>query len=389
MSEGESATATADQALRLAFLGDPNSIHLRRWATFFSARGHHVTLLVPAGLAVEPGIPASIEFESFRGFNPRSLGAPLSLLAARRSIRKAIDRVEPDVLNAHFLTINGWHAWMAGFHPYAITLWGSDIYVGPRRWRAVRMMARLALGAADLVMADSEDLRRGAIALGSRPECTELIGWGVDLNRFSAGSAPAELRSRLGLDGRRVVFSPRAIMPLYRQSVVVEALARLPSDVAVVMSRHNSDSAEVEAIERRAAGLGISDRVVMVAGIAHDEMPDFMRLADVVVSVPASDSTSVTILEALACERQVVAADLPSVREWLDELDPDLIVPLDDPTATATAVARALGRSPTQRSEIGSRGRAIVRARADQAASLGAVEGLYRRLCRTTASGPQ
>lgn len=387
MSEGSSAIVRADARLELAFLGDPNSIHLRRWVIFFAERGHRVTLLVPTGLKVDPGLPSSIAFESFHRFNPRTLFPPLSFLRARRSVRKAVGRVGPDVLNAHFLTIHGWHAWMSGFHPYAVTLWGSDIYVGPRKWWAVRMMARLTLRAADLVMADSEDLKRGAEKLGARPDRTELIGWGVDLARFSGGSAPAELRSRLGLDGKRVVFSPRAVRALYRQGVVVEALGKLPADVAVVMSRHNSDAAEVAAIERQARALGVSDRVVLVPEIADSEMPDFLRLADVVVSVPVSDSTSVTILEALACERQVVAVDLPSVREWLEELDPDLLVPVDDPAATAKALAKALGRSAAERAEIGRRGRAIVKERADQDSSLGHVESLYIQLRRKAASG--
>jgi glycosyltransferase involved in cell wall biosynthesis len=283
-------------------------------------------------------------------------------------------------VNAHFLTVHGWLAWLSGFHPYAVTLWGSDIYVGPRRWRAVRILARLSLRSADLVMGDSEDLLLAAQKLSAPRDRTELIGWGVDTTRFSGGEAPAELRSRLGLEGRRVVFSPRAINRLYRQNVVLGALAQLPADVAVVMSRYNADAPEVEAIERQAASLGLSDRLVIVDGIAHAEMPDFLRLADVVVSVPVSDATSVTILEALACERQVVAADLPSVREWLEELDPASMVPVDDVSATAQALARALERTPAERVAIGGRGRAIVRERADQTVSLGNVERLYRQL---------
>jgi glycosyltransferase involved in cell wall biosynthesis len=385
VSEGPSATVKADARLELAFLGDPNSVHLRRWAGFFAERGHGVTLLVRADQRVDPGLLPSIELESFHPFNPRSLLAPVSFVRSWRSVRRAVARVRPDILNAHFLTVHGWHAWMAGFHPYAITLWGSDIYVGPRRWRVVRLMARLTLRAADLVMADSEDLKRAAEELGARPDRTALIGWGVDLDRFSGGSAPAGLRSRLGLDGKRVVFSARAIKALYRQGVVVEALARLPVDVVVMMSRHNSDPAEVEAIERQATALGVSERVVLVPEIADSEMPDFLRLADVVVSVPASDSTSVTVLEALACERPVVAADLPSVREWLADLDPQAIVPVDDAAATAAALARALSRSPAERADVGRRGRAIVAARADQATSLSAVEQLYLRLRRKTA----
>jgi glycosyltransferase involved in cell wall biosynthesis len=152
------------------------------------------------------------------------------------------------------------------------------------------------------------------------------------------------------------------------------------------MSRQNSDPAEVEAIERQAAALGVSDRVVLVPEIAYSDMPDFLRLADVVISVPVSDSTSVTILEALACERQVVAADLPSVREWLADLDPQSIVPIDDAAATAAALARALTRGIAERAEMGRRGRAIVERRADQTTSLGAVEQLYLGLRRKPAS---
>ena len=380
MTEGSTGTDMSDDRLSLAFLGDPNSIHVRRWVSFFAERGHAVTLIVRAGVQVEPGLTPSIRLECFRGFDALSASAPLALLRSARSVRRAVARVQPDIVNAHFLTVHGWLAWLSGFHPYAVTLWGSDIYVGPRRWRAVRILARLSLRSADLVMGDSEDLLLAAQKLSAPRDRTELIGWGVDTTRFSGGEAPAELRSRLGLEGRRVVFSPRAINRLYRQNVVLGALAQLPADVAVVMSRYNADAPEVEAIERQAASLGLSDRLVIVDGIAHAEMPDFLRLADVVVSVPVSDATSVTILEALACERQVVAADLPSVREWLEELDPASMVPVDDVSATAQALARALERTPAERVAIGGRGRAIVRERADQTVSLGNVERLYRQL---------
>ena len=61
------------------------------------------------------------------------------------------------------------------------------------------------------------------------------------------------------------------------------------------------------------------------------------------------------------------------------------MVPSDDAAATATALSRALGRSVAERSAIGLRGRAVVRDRADQAASLGNVERLYLKLRRESA----
>jgi len=380
VSEGTAISVGTEDRLRLAFLGDPNSVHTRRWIHFFAERGHHVTLLVPRDWPVEPGLLPSIEIERFIRFAARGRFPPASYLRGRWSLRRAVARVRPDILNAHYLTQNGWHAWISGFHPYVVTLWGSDVFTTPREARLFAALGRVSLRAADMVMVNSEALMREAFAIGARRDRMEMVQWGVDLTQFRPGPDPAALRARLGLRGRSVVFSPRSIQPLYRHRVILQALAELPADVVVVMLLHGSRVDELEAIRRQIDALGLAERVVMVPEIADAEMPDYFRLADVVVSVPASDSTPATVLEALASGLQVVAADLPSMREWLADLDPSLLVPVDDPKATAAALARALGRSRGERAELGRRARSIVERRADQARSLSRVETLYMQL---------
>jgi glycosyltransferase involved in cell wall biosynthesis len=371
--------AGPSSGLKLAFLGDPNSVHFRSWVNFMAARGNQVTVLLAEGKTLEPGLHEAISIVRFRPFYGHRF-PPLGVLSARRSLRRVVARVRPDVLNAHYLTVNGYHAWISGFHPYVTTLWGSDILVSPRKSRLMAVLARLTLRAADMVMVNSEALEEGALRLGAPAGRTEMVQWGVDLSRFAPGPDPAGLRKALGLKGRRVVFSPRSITPLYRQQVIVRALASLPADVSLVLTLQHSQPDELAAVQTLIAELGLADRVVIVPEIGREEMPDYYRLADVVVSVPASDSTSVAVLEALASQTQIVAADLPSMRQWLLELDPPAIVPIDDVEATATALRRALDRPAAERREIGRRGRAIVEEKADQARTLAHVEDLYHRL---------
>ena len=378
-SQPATESSHAGRPLRLAFIGDPNSIHVRRWSGWFADGGHTVSLLVPAGFAVQPGLPAAISVEPFTPYY-RSRNPLLGVLREKRSLGRALERLGPDVVHAHFLTEYGWHAWMSGFHPYAITVWGSDVKISLRRSRRTALYGRMALRRADLVTGDSADLVEDVIAAGARREKTHLIQFGVDTRRFSPDPDPAYLRERLGLAGRRVLLSPRAVTPLYRHGVAVEALAHLPDDVVLLMARYLVDEAELATILRRAEALGVAGRVHLVPRIDHAEMPDFYRLADVVLSIPASDATPVTLLEALACETPVVAADLPSVREWLGELDPDSLVPVDDAVATAGAVARVLARSSEERRDIGRRGRAIVQERASQDVHMTSMEGIYRSL---------
>jgi glycosyltransferase involved in cell wall biosynthesis len=303
-------------------------------------------------------------------------------MRARRSLAAELRRIAPEILHAHYLTGHGWHARLSGFRPYAITLWGTDILVTARATRRGRLYARWSLGPAGLVTGDSEELVRAAVAAGARAERTHLVQFGVDTGRFSPGPDPAALRERLGLAGRRVIFSPRSIAPLYRHDVVLEALARLPADVCVVMTRHIARESEVEALQRRAAELGLSDRLVMVPKVDHAEMADFYRMADLAVSVPMSDGTPVTLLEALSAGRPVVASDLPSVREWLGDLDPASLVPVGDVAATARAIGATLGRPAAERLDFAERGRRLVDERASHDASMAAAEALYRELLR-------
>jgi len=368
-----------DGSLAIAFLGDPNSVHTRRWTGYFASRGHRITLIVGRDVVVNPGLPAGIAIERFVPYS-RQRTRVVGALVAARSLRRVLKTVNPDVLHAHYLTVNGWLAWTSGFHPYVVSVWGSDILITARATRRARLHTRVVLRGADLVTGNSEYLVEAAVAAGARPERTRYIHFGVDTERFRPGPDPVELRSRLGLEGRRVIFSPRMIKPLYHHETVIAALARLPQDVVVVMTRYLADAAELAALERQAAELGVAERVIVVDTVAYGEMPDLYRLADVVVSLAASDGGPITVIEALATGCPVVATDLPAVREWAAELDPAALVPVADAEATTRAITHVLSLSQVERYELSRRGRAAVEERAGERANMERMELLYREL---------
>jgi glycosyltransferase involved in cell wall biosynthesis len=368
-----------ERRIAIAFLGDPNSVHVRRWAGYFAARGHRITLLAPESQVISPGIPAEIAVDRFVPHTARRMRR-LGMLAAWRSVREALDRVRPDVLHVHHLTVNGFRAWSSGFHPYVVTVWGNDVLIDPRRSRRAWLLARISLRSADLVTGISRHVLEAAIAAGAKPGLCHRIHFGVDVDRFAPGPDPSELRARLGLAGKRVLFSPRIIEPIYRHEVVIEALAQLPGDVSLVMSGYLADPAERTVVERHIAERGLAARVRIISSIPYAEMPDYYRLADAVISVPESDAGPVTLVEALAVGRPVVSSDLPPVREWLADLDPACLVPVGDVAATVAAVESVLSRGPQERGRFAESGRAAVRERADERSTMAEMERLYLEL---------
>ena len=369
----------SDRPLRLAYVGDPNSIHVRRWMTFFAEHRHDVTLLEGFGVAIQPGLDERIRIERFTAARSRFPG-----LASRRTgaaLRGALERVRPDVLHAHFVRRYGWQAASAGFHPLVVSGWGSDVLVERLRTRRVRWRDRRALSAADLVTVTNAVMREAIVSNAADPARVALVQHGVDTHRFRPGHGDA-FRAGLELGTAPMVLSPRAIRPLYRHETVLAAFALATDDATLVMSALDADPATLEALRRQADELGITDRMRILDRIASEDLPDAYRAATVVVSVPESDSFPVTLQEAMASGVPLVVGDLPATRAVLGPLLPEALVPIGDVEATAASLRDALGLDDGRRERVASVLRDWAVREADYETNMRRMETLYRELAR-------
>lgn len=376
-------------SLRLAFLGDPGSVHLHRWLAAFVERGHAIALLepttpgsdsgaqMPGAAHGDPELPPGVERLPFRSIQADQ--SPAGIWRARGDLRRQLATWRPDVLHAHYARSPAWHAWLSGWRPYAVTVWGSEVLRPEAMGRLGRLATRVALRGAALVTAGTRQLADAAVALGARPSRLRRAEFGIDTERFVPGSGES-LRAELGLGDARVIASPRILAPLYRHEVVVEALARLPADVVVLSSGMRADPRERARLETLAAERGVAARWRILPAMDAERMANLYRLADAVVSVPESDAMPQSVMEAMATGTASVVSDLPDPRDWLADLTPQLIVPVGDAGATAAALQSVLSMPAAEREALGARLRQRVVERADATRHMDAVEGWYREL---------
>lgn len=337
--------------LRLAFIANPTHILVHRWVNFFAARGHDVTVLDGFAFPDRPGLDPRVQLIRYdaRG----TVRLPLApTIHARRVLRGLLREIQPDVVHAHSLHRYGWQAGVAGWHPYVISTWGSDVLLPPATWQA-RFWNRRTMARASLVTAVSDYMRRAAMRAGARPDRIALVHFGVDTRRFAPGRSDPDVLGGLGVDGRPIVFSPRALKPIYNHETILSAFARLGEGHQMVMTGRNAEPHYRARIEGAIRELGIEARVRLVDDIPDEAMLALFRSAAVVVSAPVSDSFPITLLEAMACGTPVVAGDLPPVRAGLHDVAPDALVPTHDVEAMAAAIGRAVRLSPAERQRIG------------------------------------
>lgn len=132
----------------------------------------------------------------------------------------------------------------------------------------------------------------------------------------------AEAKERFGLHGRRVVTIFGFIARRKGYELALEALRRLPSDVALLIAggRNVYDRTDyVEQLRERVAALGLRERVVITGYLSEEGVAAAMAASDLVVAPFTAMSASASLATCLAYGRAVLASDLPPNRALAEE----------------------------------------------------------------------
>jgi glycosyltransferase involved in cell wall biosynthesis len=72
-----------------------------------------------------------------------------------------------------------------------------------------------------------------------------------------------------------------------------------------------------EKYKSKAAEAGLQDKIIFAEPVADDDLSKYYNLADIVIlpSIDRSEAFGITLIEALACAKPVIASNLPGVRE--------------------------------------------------------------------------
>ncbi|RAU21858.1 hypothetical protein CU669_11170 [Paramagnetospirillum kuznetsovii] len=318
--------------MRLLAVGNGKSVHVIGRVEAMGRRGHAVRLLTEI-----PGEKANQLTPPPRAKAPQIL----------RYLWRMLRTQPADAVHVHYAA--GYGAWLAGAcgrAPLVVSVMGGDILADEQMGQNVleRWLTRSLLRRADLVTSKSAELTNHLTRIGVAPQRILPLVWGVDETLFRRRDATA-LRTRMGLaPTARVVLSPRALRPFYNIHVIVDAFAAMATaspDAVLVITEYQADADYREMLRRRIESAGLADRVHFVGKVEIDEMADYYSLAEMVVSIPASDGIPQSLLEALACGVPVILSDLQCYHEWVADGVSALMIAIET-ADLAAAMARLL-----------------------------------------------
>lgn len=276
-----------------------NSIHVYNYLALVRDAFDEVLLITDAKREGE-NVPAETVNFSLRSISAR--------LFTARKIRKAAQRFKPDVIHIHQANSVAWYA-LNGVHglgiPTVLTAWGSDVLLLPQRGGFLRRMVLQNIARATHCTADAQQLADAVTAL--------VPGKKVTVANFGISIEPVELPKE------NIIYSNRLHKPLYRIDAVLRGFKRFtaahtgrPWKLVIAATGE-----ETENLKKLAETLGIASLVQFAGWADKKTNADFYARARIFVSLPESDATAISLLEAMACGCIPVLSDLPANREWV------------------------------------------------------------------------
>jgi glycosyltransferase involved in cell wall biosynthesis len=297
---------------RYVLFGDGDSPHLLKWARALAALPG-IELWAASSRGFAAGFDALIppERRLSLGSRPDAAGGNFALLRHLPRLARWLRQVDAAWIHAHYLTSHGTLVWLAqrlhGVRGRLVgSAWGSDILVTPNRSALLRGATRRVLQACTLTTSDSEVMADRMRELGARE---------VMVFPFGLETMPTEPTSKED----HLFFANRGLELIYAPQRVLSAFAALPwSDARLVVANDGSLRAGLE----RAAGA----RVRFIGRVDPQTQALHYAAARWFVSLPLSDSVSVSVLEAMAQGCIPILSDLPANRELVRDGDNGVIL---------------------------------------------------------------
>ncbi len=324
--------------MRVLLLSDTFSEHTEKWALGLAAEGIEIGLFsFNKGSYSWYNNKANITllYESDKPLNPDNNFSKLSYLKYVKKLKAAIQLFQPDVLHAHYATSYGLIGALSGFHPFVISAWGTDVMKFPQKNFINKAVLSNNLKQADLICATSNTIKEYLKQVTSKE--VSVIPFGVDVETFSKKEVNTIF------DKNDFVFgSIKGLEEIYNIDVMIKAFKNLKQKFPdrkiklLIIGVGTQD----KNLRDLTSELNISNDVIFTGRVPFEEIANYFNMLDVLVNISNYESFGVSVIEAMACQKPVIATNTGGLKEIIENEEFGALVEVGNVEQTALAMEK-------------------------------------------------
>lgn len=356
--------------MKLLFLAAGNSIHTIRWVNTLSEKGHDVYLVyLPNHSPDVDKINCDVKLHSLK------YGGNKGYYLNTKEIKKIVEKIKPDVINAHYASGYGTLARLSKMKPLLLSVWGSDVYDFPyKNFITEKIVVKNILNS-DMIASTSSIMGEQVKKLVNKPNMNiETTPFGVNTDLF-------EVKKHKQTKENIKIGIVKTLAPKYGITMLISAISDLrASDYDVYLDIYG-DGPQKKELEELIKKLNLEKYVKLMGRVPNTEVPKILLTFDIfaVSSIYDSESFGVAVVEAMAAGLPVVASDVDGFTEVVENNVTGFIYPRDSKAELVKYLATLI-EDNDKRSDMGEKGRKRVETFYNWDENVKKMESLYRKL---------
>lgn len=292
-----------------------------------------------------------------------------------------IKREKIDLVHAHEFLMNVYGSVAAKIAsvPMIGTIHGKGYFTDKKS----RILAyKLAMLLCSQMIAVSEDLRKyftKELKLTNTSKIVTIYN-GIDLNKYTVNNSHRNIHNKPGISPNTLIagivgslFVVKGIP--YLLEAIKKVITYFPNFRLLIVGEGDQESI----LKKKVVSLGLQN-IVNFLGFRND-IPEVLNLFDIYICSSSSEGLSLSILEAMAMEKPVIATEVGGNPELIVHGKNGYLVPPRDPEKLAEKILVLL-KNKNLREQMGKMGRKIVEEKFSIKAMIDNYQNLYKKLLK-------
>lgn len=321
---------------RLVLLSSATSIHTIQWAKYLCEQGLDVHVISQHPKSVDWPIHIPVSILPYNGF----LGYFFNVIA----LKKLLKEIRPDILNVHYATGYGTTARLANFHPYVLSVWGSDVFEFPYRSFFHKILLQKNLKSADCIASTSLSMATQTQLFVDHKKI-EITPFGVDLEKFNPSCFDKNTNVQTICIG-----TVKTLKHVYGIDILLKALSIVFSEIQKEFPEVSNQlnfrivggGTDMDELKKLAVELGIDHLTHFTGSVVHEDVPSELKRLDIYVALSRQESFGVAVVEAQAMGVPVVVSNVGGLPEVVQNGKTGFIVDSENPQQAANAIKKLI-----------------------------------------------
>jgi len=333
--------------MKICYIGDARSIHLRRWVDYFAGMGNEISII-----SYHPAAYANARVYVIR-HEKNPILVPVKYPGETMLIGSRIRKIQPDLVHIHYVSIDGLAPVLMKNIPLIASVWGSDVFHDFRVNRKFRMIIRKILKRADVVTATSRFLADETQKQLPPGKQVNVVPFGVDTAFFQPSK-------RFKRDKNITLCYIKALESHYGPHLLISTMPQILKnhpDTRLVMVGSGSQERNLRLLAQQ---LNISSLITFTGSLTPESVKGVLTKADIFI-MPSlcQEAFGVAALEAQAMGVPVIASRRGGIPEAVKDGETGLLFDPDDSEQLFTALSKLMN-NPKLRKQMGKKGKEFV-----------------------------